>query len=239
MAITISPTSPDDIRPIVCLAESAFPVLYSTLFDGPLKESTIDALGEQRIKSQFRENEKSEGKGKPANRFFAFKAIDDSTGRIVGEARWMIFYEDEVLTKSIEEEVQDRLSLGVPQMQVQATAVFARLLNTARREVLAVPSSETGSDAPVKLRKRVYLIALAVHPDYQRKGIGRRLVQWGLDEADRLGRISYLEATMEGIRLYEQSGFEKVKDISMDLTPFGGKGKLPFRLMIRQPRSKP
>lgn len=243
MAITISPAEVDDIKPLIRINEAAFSLMYSTiLFRGPLKESTIDALAEQRIKSLYDGDGKSESQEVPAKKFFGFKAVDDTTGEIVGDARWMIYYEDEVLTKSIEDEVEDRISQPMPQMQVQATAEFTRILATTKRETLAVVSESeettTDSSAPLKLRKRVYLQVLAVHPNHQKKGIGRKLLQWGLDEADRLGLITYLEASADGLRLYEQSGFEKVKDLTMNLRPFGVNGDLPMRLMMRQPASK-
>lgn len=237
MAITISPAGIDDIKPLIRLNEAAFSWMYSAiLFDGPLKESTIDALAEQRIKSLYKEDEKSETQKTPAKKFFGFKAVDDTTGEIVGEARWMIYYEDEVLTKSIEEEVEDRINPPMPQMQVQPTAEFGRILATTKRETLAIPSDSgetaTDSNAPIKLRKRVYLHVLAVHPNHQRKGIGRKLIQWGLDEADRLGLIAYLEASADGVRLYEQTGFEKVKDVYMDLRPFGVEEDMPIRVSL-------
>lgn len=234
MAITISPAEIDDIKPLIRLNEAAFSWMYSNLlFDGPLKESTIDALAEQRIKSLHEEEDKSESQETPAKKFFGFKAVDDTTGEIVGEARWMIYYEDEVLAKSIEEEVEDRINPVMPQMQVQPTAEFARILATTKRETLAVPSDSdetTDSSTPIKLRKRVYLHVLAVHPNHQRKGIGRKLLQWGLDEADRLGLIAYLEASADGVRLYEQTGFEKVKDVNMDFRPFGATEVIPMRV---------
>ncbi|KAE8554128.1 hypothetical protein EYB25_002666 [Talaromyces marneffei] len=242
MAITISPADVNDIKPLIRLNQAAFPLMYtSILFNGPLEESTIDAIAEQRIKSLEEENEKSDGQESPQKKFIGFKAIDDSTREIVGEARWMIYYEDEVLTKSIEDEVEKSINPVMPQMKVQPTAEFARILATTKREVLAIPvdsQDTTDSSTPIKLRKRVYLQLLAVHPDHQKKGIGRKLLQWGLDEADRAGLIAYLEASAEGARLYESAGFEKVKDMAMDLTPFGVNHKLPIRLMMKQPRSK-
>lgn len=235
MAITVSPAEINEIKPIIRLNEAAFPLMYSVLFDGPLKDSTIDTLVEQRIKSLSKQDDKTEDQETPAKKLFAFKAVDDSTGEIAGEARWMIYYEDEVLTKSIEDEVEDRITPVLPQMQVQASAEFGRILATTKREVLTIPfdsGEPTDSSTPIKLHKRVYLQVLAVHPNHQKKGIGRKLLQWGLDEADRLGLISYLEASTDGIRLYESTGFEKVKDVSMDLRPFGVEEELPIQVSL-------
>ena len=214
---------------MIRLNEIVFPQMYSLLYDGPLTDSTVDALADQRIKSIHKEDAETQ----PTKKLFAFKAVDDSTGEIVGESRWVIHFEDEVLTKTVEDEVEERINPPMPQLRVQPMAEFGRMLAIAKREVLAVPS-ESGQtaepNASIKLPKMVYLHVLAVHPNHQKKGIGRRLLQWGLDEADRLGLISYLESSMDGVRLYQSSGFEKVKDISMNLRPFGGNSDLNLRV---------
>jgi len=55
-----------------------------------------------------------------------------------------------------------------------------------------------------------YLGALAVHPDYQRRGIASMLLKWGLDAADRDGLPLYLEASQPGKPLYLRHGFFEV-----------------------------
>ena len=51
------------------------------------------------------------------------------------------------------------------------------------------------------------LNSLTVDKQHQRKGIGRRLVQWGLEEAKRSGEGVWLIAGPEGAGLYEAMGF--------------------------------
>lgn len=49
----------------------------------------------------------------------------------------------------------------------------------------------------------------AVDPVYQRKGIARELVQWGLDEARRRGGLEAItEASSMGRHVYEKMGFQ-------------------------------
>ncbi|KAL8343092.1 hypothetical protein RB598_004442 [Gaeumannomyces tritici] len=50
----------------------------------------------------------------------------------------------------------------------------------------------------------------AVDPAYQRRGIARALVQWGLDEAERRGGIECItEASSMGRQVYLQMGFKQ------------------------------
>lgn len=56
------------------------------------------------------------------------------------------------------------------------------------------------------------LYFLAVHPDYQRKGIGRMLTQWGVDHAANEDRDVCLIASQKGRFLYAAMGFETVTE---------------------------
>lgn len=55
-----------------------------------------------------------------------------------------------------------------------------------------------------------YLDLLAVHPDGQGKGVGRELVQWGVDAARKEGVRASLIAAYQKERFYERCGFKKV-----------------------------
>lgn len=78
-----------------------------------------------------------------------------------------------------------------------------------------------------------YLSTLAVHPASQRQGIGRRLVEWGLERAKWDGAPVGLEASAKGTRLYRSLGFKIVNEVPLvegiDLTamlwrpPSGGR----------------
>ena len=69
---------------------------------------------------------------------------------------------------------------------------------------------------------------VATDPDYQRMGAGRMLMEAVCAEADGLGYPMYLEATLEGRRLYEKVGFVGKEDVWLDMERWedgGDKGK--------------
>lgn len=52
-----------------------------------------------------------------------------------------------------------------------------------------------------------YLELLAVHPDYQGKGVGRMIVRWGLDRADEEGVCASVISTTGKEPFYQKCGF--------------------------------
>jgi ribosomal protein S18 acetylase RimI-like enzyme len=60
----------------------------------------------------------------------------------------------------------------------------------------------------VRLTSDEELASIGVSPNHQRKGLGKVLVQWGLDEAAKDGKHVWLIATPHGKLLYDSMGFE-------------------------------
>lgn len=60
-----------------------------------------------------------------------------------------------------------------------------------------------------------------VHPDHQGRGIGKKLLSWGLQEGVRLNLPVWLEASAAGKPLYEKSGFKVVDTIEEPFERFG------------------
>ncbi|KAF7588124.1 hypothetical protein BBP40_006157 [Aspergillus hancockii] len=60
-----------------------------------------------------------------------------------------------------------------------------------------------------------FLSTLAVHPAYQRQGIGRKLVEWGLEQATQDEIPVGLEASAKGTHLYHSLGFQIVNEIPL------------------------
>ena len=49
---------------------------------------------------------------------------------------------------------------------------------------------------------------LGTHPDYHGRGIGSKLLKWGLEKADQDNLEAYLSASPWGRPLYEKNGFK-------------------------------
>jgi ribosomal protein S18 acetylase RimI-like enzyme len=76
---------------------------------------------------------------------------------------------------------------------------------------------------------------LCVHPDFQRQGIGKDLVQWGLRRAADLGLTVHLEASPEGLPLYRSLGFEVVETVVVGANEWDGGFERKYVVMIREP----
>ena len=61
-----------------------------------------------------------------------------------------------------------------------------------------------------KFPSLIHLNILGVSPDHQRKGIGRRLVEYGMQRAKEEGVRVLLEATASGMPLYIHQGFVEI-----------------------------
>lgn len=55
--------------------------------------------------------------------------------------------------------------------------------------------------------------SLAVDPKHQRKGVGRLLVQWGIDRAVEERKNILIVANPTGAPLYQKMGFEKIQSL--------------------------
>jgi GNAT superfamily N-acetyltransferase len=76
---------------------------------------------------------------------------------------------------------------------------------------------------------------LCVHPDFQRQGIGKDLVQWGLRRAADLGLTVHLEASPEGLPLYRSLGFEVVETVVVGANEWDGGFERNYVVMFREP----
>ncbi|KAE8153651.1 acyl-CoA N-acyltransferase [Aspergillus avenaceus] len=84
------------------------------------------------------------------------------------------------------------------------------------RSHLAAYSALTEECFPYSAYPKLWFLStLAVHPDYQRQGIGRKLVEWGLGQAAREQMPVGLEASAKGTYLYHSLGFRTVNEMPL------------------------
>jgi GNAT superfamily N-acetyltransferase len=61
-------------------------------------------------------------------------------------------------------------------------------------------------------QRYIYCHVVAVHPDYQRKGIGQLLMKYGICVAQESKLPMYIESSKEAVRLYEKIGCRRLKE---------------------------
>ncbi|KAI1335304.1 hypothetical protein F5Y15DRAFT_398179 [Xylariaceae sp. FL0016] len=87
--------------------------------------------------------------------------------------------------------------------------------------------------------KGVYVLELlAVHPEYQGRGGGTALVEWGTSAADKQGLVAVVEGTPVGRRVYEKCGFSsKIEEMRFDVgNEFSERTKPKLVFMTRDPQ---
>lgn len=62
---------------------------------------------------------------------------------------------------------------------------------------------------------------IATHPRHQRRGAASMLLAEGVRRADEAGLDVFLQASTEGLHIYEKFGFEPVRTDRLDLAEFG------------------
>jgi len=134
-------------------------------------------------------------KGDPTSRWV--KVIDTETGRVAGGALWHVFTENPY-AKPDDEEIS---WWAKGEDREMATLLFSQFL-TPRMTYMAKP--------------HVFLDILFTHPDYRRRGVGRLLMDYGVQKADELNLEAYIDSTDIGKLLYEKYGFIAAEGIPFD-----------------------
>lgn len=63
---------------------------------------------------------------------------------------------------------------------------------------------------------------LHTDPEYQGRGAGSALMEWGKQRADELGLPLYLESSAVGHGFYLKHGLKDIEVMDIDFSPFGG-----------------
>ncbi|KAK1758314.1 acyl-CoA N-acyltransferase [Echria macrotheca] len=160
------------------------------------------------------------------------KVVDEQEDRVVGYARW-------ALPDAYKNEWLDR---QVPAVSPEVAAELKERADSAWWK----PRNDMGElDRKVdEERDRVLAIIppvhmeleyLAVHPDHQRKGIARSLVESGIREADRLGLPIFVLAFNVSLELYQKLGFRELGRVLQDDSKFGGDGQYNTYFLLYEP----
>ncbi|KAI1103791.1 acyl-CoA N-acyltransferase [Jackrogersella minutella] len=130
---------------------------------------------------------------------YTIKCVDSSSGKIVGMAVWDIFWKPG-------KENGWELPTGIPWLQGEEKKLCEAVLG---------PMWNLRDEIFGNRQRYVYLSVIAVDPEQQRRGIGRLLMQWGLNVAEQLDLPIYTESSQAGLALYEGLGFERLTHVRL------------------------
>ncbi|KAF2868459.1 acyl-CoA N-acyltransferase [Massariosphaeria phaeospora] len=176
------------------------------LFPGPFPPDS----GEKRVNGliEIRQND-------PTVRYM--QAVDKQSADILAFSKWH-FYETPEAAAAAERPV----NVGAGTNKAACEAFF---------DGMAKRKKEIMGDRP-----HIYLHMLHTDPKFQGRGAGGILLNWGTQEADKIGLPIYLESSPEAHRFYQKHGFEDIEEFRVDFSQFSKEGKWHIApLMIRKP----
>ena len=153
--------------------------------------------------------------------FHMTRAVDRNSGVVIGVGLWRFLTQDPA--QRVDEPHNDnRWSDGTN--RAAANAMFGGIWKR-RLEVM-------------KGKRYVSMMTLVVEPGWERRGVGRKILEWGLREADEMKLPCFISASPKGKGLYERLGWVEVGRVSIDEGDFGGeRGRVhATSCMIREPR---
>ncbi|KAL2063635.1 hypothetical protein VTL71DRAFT_5440 [Oculimacula yallundae] len=137
------------------------------------------------------------------------------SGRIIGFAKWNFFAKIGYQNPFPSEFPPD----GNPALGKWLFGEFVRVMNEK-----------------MEGKKFVYMHILVIHPEFQRMGVGKRMLEWGLQLVDEEGLETYIDASPEGKGLYEKMGWRTTNVIDVDLKKWGGKDEIETAYSMVRPR---
>jgi len=70
----------------------------------------------------------------------------------------------------------------------------------------------------------IYMATVMTDPTHHRRGAGGKMVQWAAEEADKLGLLTYSEASPQGKPVYEWWGYKTLRQKRFRMDEFGREG---------------
>ncbi|KAL4936155.1 hypothetical protein BDV06DRAFT_205539 [Aspergillus oleicola] len=165
-------------------------------------------------------------------------AVDSDSGEIVGCARW-VFPSDKP--------GEDAAQLMSDAAAAEKEAAGRGAGSGSGRDELQIPEGTNKEiydgffevlkeSAKAHLRDDdIVLEFIATHPKHQGRGVGKALLRWGIESAEKAGKRIYLEATGEGYPVYLKSGWRALQRVEIDYARWGGVGTQVLTLMVRDP----
>lgn len=180
----------------------------------------------------------------PKSRLEITKAVDDTTGEIIGMVAWAFRLQQTPQPAQAEKDNKDSTAADQDGDKSQPGADALAQLNDLTSTHLADFMARITADGSTR---SMFIVSIVVHPKHQGRGVGTALVKKGTAMADAEGVIAWVHASEAGANLFRKCGFELEDTLEIDLDkpaaemgikppPGHGKwGKYTFRYFVRQP----
>ncbi|KAK0726192.1 acyl-CoA N-acyltransferase [Apiosordaria backusii] len=179
--------------------DSFGPTLSRVLFPANLQNRARTDVATEEAEWRASRNSRRMKDGKKT--FVVVDKLEDGSEHIVGFAQWET---PESLPANIEHKTANEADIDVLPPSLDQDAL-RRLV----KDLEVVTERALGKEGHSQMW---YLMILGVDPDQKRRGIGKMLVKYGLEQAAKENRDAFLVATPEGKYLYSTFGFEQVGD---------------------------
>ncbi|KAF6225891.1 hypothetical protein HO133_009893 [Letharia lupina] len=217
MAFTLQPVGPADVSDITRIFQSAFANDHIMSHFHPRTPDRLKWDQDfQFFSTQIAESAAYGGR--------LTKVVEESSGKTVAFSKWDYPHAltAEQRAEKKRKAMEDRLKKVVEGSNEGLMKDFFTQL-IAGRERWLVPE------------KTFFLHILAVDPAYQRRGLGSMLIRPGLEDADKAGAQTYIEASPDGLPLYLKHGWEPVDKMVIDMgTHEAGSGVEVMPFLMRE-----
>ncbi|KAF1831743.1 hypothetical protein BDW02DRAFT_571719 [Decorospora gaudefroyi] len=174
---------------------SVYDVYFAAFKDNPVTRALFPSATETDLldaKSEFRTGHTAHVSEywKTSSTQYTLKCVDTGTGQIVGMALWDVYITPSDWKKG-------EISWLQGDERERAEALVNPLWDARER----MWSNE----------KYLYCHVMAVHPSFQRRGVGELLFKFGINVSQEARLPIYIESSKEAVRLYEKMGCSRLK----------------------------
>ncbi|KAL4865167.1 hypothetical protein BDV12DRAFT_188416 [Aspergillus spectabilis] len=181
MEFTISPATPADAPRLTEIYFSAFSSDFSRRLFPPANDTRAF-----KISGLERDAEETQSGGKKSSLIKVVGTAEGQEPVIAGYALWNFYEGDTDEAPDTGEKIQWPASSDVELCE----SFFGRVVRERKRAI---------GDQP-----HYYLSILAIDPAFGRRGLGAKLLKWGLDRADEERVITFISSSPQGRGLYEK-----------------------------------
>lgn len=185
---------------------------------------------------------------RPSGSLELTKAVDDTTGEMLGFVCWGMNLDRSPRTEQGEKGVDSSVERPEVTAAEEAFPNQDATLDPLERLEEMTSSHLAAFQERFKDTRCMYVITITVHPKHQGRGVGPALIKRGTSRADAEGALCWVHSSEAGVHTYQRCGFEvdDTLEIYLDkwaqelnIKPPAGDdkwGTYTFRYLIRRPK---